>query len=109
VSGISWVSASPQMWGQVHADAMEFGLQLERRDAAAGGVGKEARRPADARADIEHVALPTEPQEASRIANGVGAMIVPLVEREELLGPDRITGPDALRRQPALDAVDVGI
>ena len=51
----------------------------------------------------------TEAQKGAGVADGVGAVVVPLVEGEELGGRDRIVGPDAAGRQPARDPVDVGV
>ncbi len=88
---------------------MQIGLQLERGDVAAESVRQEARRPADARPNIEHAAGRAEAEVTARRFDGVYAVIVPLVETEELLGAEPIARTDAFRRQAALDAVDVGI
>ena len=48
-------------------------------------------------------------QRGAGVTDGVGAVIVPLVEGEELGGRDCIVRPDAPRRQAAGDPVDVGV
>ena len=45
---------------QVEPDAVQFGLQLERRDVAARRVGEEAGGSADARTDVEDATCRTE-------------------------------------------------
>ena len=118
-SASGWVSASPCRCVTLSArpvrrvsstpSACSSRLQLERRHAAADGMGEEARRPAHARADVEHVARRRQAERARRRVDRLSAVIVPLVECEQLLGPHRRARRDAHRRQPPLDAIEVGV
>ena len=69
----------------------------------------DAIEPADARADIEHAGARPDLQERGGIPDRVGAVVVPLVEREELLGPEAVLRADALGGEAALDALEMGV
>ena len=94
---------------QIGGDRVHLGLQFKRGDMAPRRMGEVARRAADAGADLEHAARRPEAKVVRRGANGVGVVIMPLVQGKQLVGPDWIRGADAERGQPAVDAIEMGV
>ena len=80
---------------EICRDLVQARLQFERGDMAARRVRQEARRPTDARADIEDPADGPEVKLFRRAANRLGPLIGPLVQRKQLLRRDRILGTNA--------------
>ena len=88
---------------KVGGDRVHLGLQFQCGDMAEGGVREVARGAAKAGADFEHAARRSKAKLFDRGVNGVGAVIVPLVQGKQLIGPDRIRRADAQRGEPAVD------
>jgi len=79
---------------------VKLGLQLERSDVASRRMGEETPGTTHASPDIENATRRSQTEEDRCIANGVGTVIMPLVEGEELLRRDRIMRSDAPCRSP---------
>jgi len=85
---------------EVESNLVKLGLQLERSDVASRRMGEETRRTTHASPDYRERDSSVQTEEDRCIANGVGYLIMPLVEGEELLRRDRIMRSDAPCRQP---------
>ena len=95
--------------GQIDADLVQLRLQLQCRDVASRGVGKVTGGAADARSHVEHAARGSKPERLRRRTDGVGAVIVPLIDGKELLGPNRLARADTECRQCARDPIEVRV
>jgi hypothetical protein len=76
---------------------------------ASRGVGEIAGGPADTGSDIEHATRRPKAERHSRRTNGVGAVVVPLIDGKKLLRPDGVSRSDAEGGQCLLDAIEVRI
>ena len=95
--------------GQIDADLMQLRLQLQRRDVASCDVGKVTGGAANTGSNVEHTARGSKPECVGRRTNGVGTMIVPLIDGKELLRPNGIVAADTKGGQRLLDALQVRV
>ena len=85
---------------QVDGNRIEIGLQLERRDVTAGRMRHVTGRAAEPGTDIEHPALGSESQWLDRVADGIDAVIVPLVSVTASPAEVRSLAPMPARARP---------
>ena len=91
---------------QVGRRRVEVGLQLERRDVAAVGRRQPPRRAADAGADVEHARRRVDAEPRGGQVDRLGAVVVVLVERHQLLDRQRRVVRDTERAQLVVDPLD---
>jgi len=93
--------------GQISCQRVEIGLQLERGDMGSTSAGYVTRRTTDARSDVEHSHAGPQTEGDDRFVDSLGAEVVVLVERRQLLDRQRRGVIDIDDGQFVVDALDL--
>ena len=86
-------------------DRVQITLQLQRRDVAANRAGQIARRTAQAGADLKDLTRGAQAEQVNGRVHRVRAVVVVLVEGEQLLGSQYLAIAQAKFRQFVVDTV----